>query len=271
LEVFSSARLQSHLSDFLQVANLGGGVDAEEYSARFQALTGVLEESGAKFETVNEATDGQLSFRDDSGARIVMPLLQPGSSGSTDLEDIAYCFQLLGKLNTDIDLSLTTGTAGSKCEFQIQQKHLEKLPLLLDLMDMHHKDDSYGASKQSGASRGPPRKRQCKSTPILATDNVRTLPFHPPQPASAAGLACLLLLQENTAPPLQIFGSSSCGPRLAVQCLSVRSTSCCAFSWHAMCAITSPSTDVTSRQAKSLFLWPVEYVAVPACCVSLFL
>jgi hypothetical protein len=68
------------------------------------------------------------------------------------------------------------------------------------------------------------KKQKCNNQPESAVAKVVTVPFEPSQPASASGLACLLLLLDEAASPLQLFSGSTCGPRLAIQCLSVRPT-----------------------------------------------
>jgi hypothetical protein len=193
---------------------------------RLRAFSTSLVKSSAKPDIVNESNPGKISFHDDGGAEILMPLMQPGSCGSTELEDITFCIPLLGKLNTGFGFSLTTSQTGPKCQFWIQKEQLQKLPLLLDFVNMPSNDALPGATTQQDALKGLPTKRQRRSTGMFTQANVDSVSFNPP--ASASGLACLLLLLEDVGSPLQLFGASICGPRLAVQCLKVRSTSCCA-------------------------------------------
>jgi hypothetical protein len=143
----------------------------------------------------------ELRLLADGSAKIEMPLLQTGSSRSRDVQDSTFCFELLAQLEAHFRFGLTAGISEPKCIFHICKEHVVKLPLLLELVNI-----ASGASPDAS-----------KETPA----NVCTVPFEPPQPASASSLACLLLLLEKAATPLQLFGASSCGPRLAIQCLSV--------------------------------------------------
>jgi hypothetical protein len=202
---------------------------------RLHALSTSVVQSGAKPDMVEESNAGKLTFHDDGGAEILMPLVQRGSCRSTELEDITYCIHQLGKLDTTFVFSLTTSTAGQKCQFWIAKHQLQKLPLLLDFMSMNGKDASPGAGRQGEASKGQPTKRKRRSTGMLTQAKVEPVVFDPP--ASSAGLACLLLLLEEAASPLQLFGASLCGPRLAVHCLLVSPTSSasCVSSAHDIC------------------------------------
>jgi hypothetical protein len=167
---------------------------------------------------LNELEAGDISFLSDGSAKIVLPLLQTESGRAQELQDTAHCFQLLGQLNAKFLLSLTTGTAEPKCTFDICKEHVEKLPLFLDLINSTSQDPA-GSSKQRSAKKvsSSGRKKRC----VSATADVVKVPFEPPQPASASGLACVLMLLEEAASPMQLF-RASCGPRLAIQCLSVR-------------------------------------------------
>jgi hypothetical protein len=164
---------------------------------------------------------GDISFSGNGGAKIVIPLLQSESSRSQDLQDITQCFQLLGQLNAEFLFSLTTGTVQPKCTFDICKVHVEKLPLFLDLMSITSEDpaDCFKQTYAEVSSGG--RKKQC----VSVTANALKVPFEPPKPASASGLACVLMLLDGAASPTQLFGAAPCGPRLAIQCLSVRPTS----------------------------------------------
>jgi hypothetical protein len=150
--------------------------------------------------TASEA--GELKLLEDGSANIEMPLLRTGSSRLLYLQDIANCIKLLGQLNADFKFGLTAGSTEPKCSFQVCKEHVEKLPLLRNLATITS-EASPNASKE---------------TP----ENVCTVPFEPPEPAGASGIACLLILLEQKASPQQIFGAYPCGPRLAIQCLSVR-------------------------------------------------
>jgi hypothetical protein len=164
----------------------------------------------------------------------VMPLLQSESGRSTDLEDIAHCLQLLGKVKVGFTVSLHSSTPELTCEICMRQDHVNKLPLLLDLVNINSSEAPPGGTKLTDASEAPPTKRQRKRS-RRAQSIKRTTSFEPPELASAPGLACLLLLLEEGVSPLQLFGTSSCGPRLAIQCLSVRTCSCFARALSVFC------------------------------------
>jgi hypothetical protein len=196
-------RLDLHLREFLQASVPMGISDEKLLGQMLLDKLPTVKESCLKPDTVKTSENGELRFFEDGGAKIEMPLLRTDSKRLRDLQDTSHCFELLGQVKADYHLSLTAGVSAPKCSFRIRKEHVEKLPLLLDLVNIAC-EATRGSTEQT-------------------LENVCTVPFEPPQPASPSGLACLLLLLEAAASPLQIFGASSCGPRLAVQCLSVRS------------------------------------------------
>jgi hypothetical protein len=177
-----------------------------------------IEKACSVSHTIRAPESGELTFLDNGGAKIKMPLLQTGSSRSRDLQDSTHCFHLHGQLDARFEFSLIAGTAELKCSFLIGKEHLDKLPLLLDLMNIKNKG-SPGTSKQTHLSED--QLREGYGAHVCTAASVSTVPFAPPQPATSAGLACLLLLLEQAASPFELFGAS-CGPRIAIQCLSVR-------------------------------------------------
>jgi hypothetical protein len=167
---------------------------------------------------------GELSFPGNGDATIRMPLLPTGSSCSRVLQDHAHCYELLGQLRPDFMFSLTAGMTDPKCSFHIGKAHAEKIPLFLDLVNAA-REASTDASIQPQAIDGSANEHECMNQAVSARTNVFTAPFEPPPPASASGLAFLLMLLDEAASPLQLFSSPLCGPRLAIQCLSVRPAS----------------------------------------------
>jgi hypothetical protein len=213
-----------HLSIFLQ-----GIVEAiNQYMVAHTVFYKLLrvKNSCSKAEELNTLETGELSFLADGSVKIVMPLLQQGSSRARDIKDSSHCFQLVGNLDVKFLFSLTAGTAKeSKFVFMLRKEHIQKIAFLLELLEFR-KESSSDASKETQCREAVSIKRKFKKRRVSEADTVFTVPFEPPQPASASGLVLLLLLLEEAAPPFQLFYSSS-GPRLAVQCLSVRPISCC--------------------------------------------
>jgi hypothetical protein len=190
----------------------------------------------AKADTVNEPEAGQLSICEDGSAVITMPLQQSGSGRSRDLEGITRCIELLWKQEARFMPVIELSTAAPKCTFRIRKNLLEEIPLLLDIRNITCEDTSPDTIKQTDPLEDLPKKLQRESRENVAPAFMYTVPFKPPQPASASGLACLLLLLNDAASPLQLFGASLCGPRLATEAL--RCGSSCTV--QVLCSVAMP-------------------------------
>jgi hypothetical protein len=156
---------------------------------------------GSGSDQVKKRKAGHIKTLDDGSRKIMMPMLLEGDSESHEVEESALCFRLLLKLQTAIVFSLQTGGTKPSFKLRIPGSDASEVLLFVDLINI---------------------------TSTKAIPGSISVPFDPPHPASASGLVCLLLLLEQATSPLEIFGSSICGPRLAVQCLLVRPNSCSA-------------------------------------------
>jgi hypothetical protein len=219
-QIWTSIFLELHLKNLLQdSSHVGTSNEAFIEQKLFDRLLSAKRTS-SKSARVKKSEAGYISFLQDGRAKLVMPVLQTGPSRSRDLQDSNHCFQLLGDLNVQFLYSITAGTAEPHHTFMLSKDHVQSIPVLLNLLECR-KEPSIDASKQLQSGDAASERRTLKRQRVSVT-SIFTVPFDPPQPASAPGLACLLLLLEEEASPLQLFGASPCGPRLAMQCLSVR-------------------------------------------------
>jgi hypothetical protein len=197
----------------------------------------MVKDSCSKFDESKTSDAGNLSFLGNGEAKVKMPLLQTGQGKSRSPQDNAHCYELLAQLKANFRFALTAGMSEPECIFHIGKAHVEKLPLFLELVEVAGEAET-DAFKQPQAVEGSAQGQARKKQRVAADANVITVPFKPPLPASASGLACLLLLLDEANSPLQLFSSPLCGPRLAIQCLSVRPTSCVVPLYlHKVCAM----------------------------------
>jgi hypothetical protein len=227
-----------HLSDLLQVSALGGTRNEEFIGQMLSGRLPTVKDSCSKFDESKTSDAGNLSFLGNGEAKVTMSLLQTGQGKSRSPQDNAHCYELLAQSKANFRFALTAGMSEPECIFHIGKAHVEKLPLFLELVEVAREAET-DASKQPQAVSSA-QAQACKKQRVAADADASaiTVPFKPPLPASASGLACLLLLLDEANSPLQLFSSPLCGPRLAIQCLSVRSTSCVVPVYlHKVCAM----------------------------------
>jgi hypothetical protein len=194
-------RFDLNLCDCPQDSTVEGTSDEALLRQRLLGKLPTEKWSCLKPDKVTTSRAGEIKLLEDGGAKVEMPLLQTGSSRTRDLQDSAHCIQLLGRRKVDFQFGLTAGSAEPECSFQICKRHVEKLPLLRNLMTI-----------TSDASRDV-----SKETP----ENVCQVAFEPPHPAGAS----LVCDWYATGMRFDVAGENSI-TKAALRCLSLWSKTC---------------------------------------------
>lgn len=157
----------------------------------------------------------------ETSVRVTMPVASPGMDDCIANDVHTHVSKLLRQHDPrQFKWSLTLSPPNSRVDIYIDRELASKLPVLAPLL--HTTDSPPAKAAKKNPTRAGKRNTSAHDAELQDANSLHSFPFNPP--ASACGLACLLLLLERTAAPAPLFLSRPWGQELTSETAWVRST-----------------------------------------------